>query len=797
MRARPILSILSLLLMLAAGCGEDLNFGSGHVCLAPPAGTAPPATYTVIVASGDGATVARLQCPGPPASPAPGLSCTPDGFTLATLPEDPVITVKAPGFAFETRTVTRAALAAGLSWPLVALPVPVRNADYATGFTTETGVDDFQETGYPSATELGPAWVVKFYVDGLDGTPAVYFQDTRRHPIHYDFVRNVLGKSLSQSEFYRQTYQGTDRTAMAGSILYYPELRTRSAFLGDPTTAPFVVTFFPSDDLTPAQARLAHRLLEERLGCVALSGGDRRLAYLPAGAAQEDAARSDAPVFAARDAAWLVRAELYGNMNLQLLNPGVAYGTLRLLTPEQLESEVVSYTDILLLTRLPNNLPVVGGTITEELQTPLAHVNVAARNRGTPNLALLGASTDPRVAPFLGRLVRFEVTAGGFTLAETTLAEAEAFWASQHGDPLVPASDLEPGGLPGFSGLAFGDSLSVGVKAANLAQLHQLLPDATSDGFAVPFRHYHEFTLAAVVDAPRCEESHVACLASGRAQAACDGARGLCLSVAASPLALRDYIVAALDDAGFRSDARLRDAVLDGVRFLFTRSPIDPAFAVALDARVAEVFGAAKVKLRSSTNAEDLPNFSGAGLYSSHGAWASGERAASLVIREVWASVWNRDAFEERAFWNIEHLAVQMGVAVNVAFTDEAANGVIITQNIADPTVEGMYVNVQLGELSVTNPEGGALPEIFSIIRDPEGGVQVCTLRYSSLSPGRSILTPEEVEALYSVSRQAHDHFAALYGANPLAFALDMEFKLWGSPRRVFLKQARPYVEAD
>jgi len=785
------------LLASTAGCDEDLYRGSGRVRLVPPAGTPQPTSYTVIVASGDDGPVALLQCPETGDPPAAGLSCTPDGFTLSSLPSDPVVTIKAPGFAFETRPCGRAALAAGLSWPLVALPAPIRNEDYATGFTAEEGVSDFQEMGYPSATELGPAWVVKFYIDGIQETPVVYFQDTRRHPIHYDFVRGVLGKSLSQSEFYRQTYQGTDRAAMAGSILYYPELETRSAFLGDPTTAPFVVTFFPSDDLTPVQARLAHRLLEERLGCAALSGGDRRFAYLPAGAAQEDAARDDDQAFAAQDAAWLVRAELYGNMTLQLLNPGVAYGTLRLLTPEQLEAEVVSYTDILLLTRLPNDLPVVGGTITEELQTPLAHVNVAARNRGTPNLALLEASSDPRVAPFLGRLVRFEVTAGGFTLAETTLAEAEAFWASQHGDPLVPAYDLEPGGLPGFSELAFGDSISVGVKAANLAQLHQLLPDDTSDGFAVPFRHYHEFILAAVADAPRCDEAHEACIVSGRAPAACDGARTLCLEVAETPLALRDYIAAVLGDAGFRSDARLRDAVLDGIRFLFTRSPVDPAFAAALDARVAEVFGAAKVKLRSSTNAEDLPNFSGAGLYSSHGAWASGEKAASLVIRDTWASVWNRDAFEERAFWNIEHLAVQMGVAVNVAFTDEAANGVIITQNIADPTVEGMYVNVQLGELSVTNPEGGALPEIFSIIRDPEGGVQTCILRYSSLSPGRSILTPEEVEALYQISRQAHEHFAALYGANPLAFALDMEFKLWGMPRRVYLKQARPYVGAN
>ena len=58
---------------------------------------------------------------------------------------------------------------------------------------------------------------------------------------------------------------------------------------------------------------------------------------------------------------------------------------------------------------------------------------------------------------------------------------------------------------------------------------------------------------------------------------------------------------------------------------------------------------------------------------------------ASEEVRKVWASVWNWRAFEERAFWNIDHRAVRMGVAVHQAFPDEQVNGVMITRNIADP----------------------------------------------------------------------------------------------------------------
>ena len=86
----------------------------------------------------------------------------------------------------------------------------------------------------------------------------------------------------------------------------------------------------------------------------------------------------------------------------------------------------------------------------------------------------------------------------------------------------------------------------------------------------------------------------------------------------------------------------------------------------------------------------------------------------------------------------------EMSDRAEKAFPDEAANGVLVTRNIADPTVVGMYVNVQQGEVSVTNPEQGELPEVFSIIPAPDG-LQVSRQRYSSLSPDIPLLTEEEV----------------------------------------------------
>jgi hypothetical protein len=709
------------------------------------------------------------------------------------------VTVKAPGFATTTTEVLLGGLprqegANVLAVTLKPLEGCKDTEDYVTCLDDKGGASRFEELAYAAESEFGPSQSVKFYIAVIKGDPTVYFQDTKKHPIHYDFAHEVLGVALSPDEYVMQTYMGPDRSAMAGTLVYYPALESSVANLEAPLKAPIALTFFPSDDLAPAQALLAYRLIEERMGFLRYSGGAGRIGYLPAGSVQDDQLASATDAFDAAGALYLPRVDLYAGITLQLLNPGIAYGTLRKLSPVELEKTVVSFGDVLLLTRLPSELPIVGGTITEEMQTPLAHVNVAARTRGTPNMALAEASTDPKIAGLIGKLVRLEVTKEGYSLEKTTLAEAEEYWESIKKEPMSPPFDDEPADLVAFKDLAFGDSLSLGVKAANLGVLHQLLPGDTPDGFAVPFRYYDEFMSTVTVTASGCDAAQTDCVVEGRDAAVCSAAWGLC-KAGVLPESLWDYAKRVTQDPGFRSDTLVREAALDGLRYQMRNADVDPGFGAALDERVGELANTAKVRLRSSTNSEDLEEFSGAGLYDSVSAVASGDDAASGEIRKVWASAWGWRAFEERSFWSIDHFAVRMGVCVNPAFQDEKANGVVITQNIADPMTVGMYVNVQVGEGAVTNPEEGALPEVFSIIPGPGGAVQVARQRYSSLSPSKPLLSDKEVQALYDACTKAHNHFAKLYGKYPASIAFDIEFKFHGPERKLFLKQIRPYTD--
>ncbi len=740
-------------------------------------------SFRAVLAVGD--EFAMVDCPdGPPSG---DLRCVKGGVEVPASAGKGELTLKAQGYRFLTVTPAR-----DMEVKLEALPEPEVTADYRTGFGA-SGLEAFESLAVSAKTELGPSYSVKFFLRGLHGKPEVYFQNTKTHPLHYDFAHQILGVALSRSEFEQATYHGEERDMMAGTLVLYPSLTTAERASGAALEAPLALSFFPSDDLSPALALRAHQLLEERLGFASLSGAKHRLTYVPAGDVPQSELDASSSTFLARDAAFASLGELYGGLSLQVLNPGLAYGTLRRLSPEELAKTVVSRSDILLLTRLPNELPIVGGTLTEELQTPLAHVNLAARTRGTPNAALLKASTDPRVSPFLGKLVRYEVTSEGFTLKAASLDEAQAFWDSRKPEPFVPEQDLSLKGLPGFSELGFSDASRVGAKAANLAELRGLLGEVAADGFAVPFSACDAYLHANHVSASSCTAAATSCVNQGRAKSVCEAASALCAEGAAAVDDLHAYALRVVANPKAAADTVLREASLAGVVYLIEHGEVDPVWGAALDAKVAAVFGDAKVRLRSSTNSEDLPGFSGAGLYRSVSAWAAGDSSASSRVREVWASLWDFRATEERSYWGIEHAAVQMGVAVDLAHDDEVANGVLITQNVSDPNVYGMYVNVQLGEVEVTNPEGGAVPEVFTIVPSPSGGVQVARQRFSSLSPDVPLLKNAEVAKLYGAADKVQQHFAGLYGVDPAVLALDLEFKFLGPQRALLLKQVRPY----
>ena len=766
------------LLVLLASCAKEEHSvdpdGSAwaHIFISDESGKT-PSSYSVTVDS-------RLASCGLDQESDSVLQCTSQGLEWHADGRMVPVVAKSSGYATEATTVdfgkTR-----DLSIVLHALPAFTYNESEASGFNAKEGFAMFRSMAYKTSSELGESYFLKFFIGDWNGRPVVHFINTNKYPLHYSFAHDILGETRSVRAFENDIYHSENRSAVAGTLVYYAN-RDSALYL----------SFFAFDNISNAQLVRAHRLLEERLLFLGAGNSPNRLFYLPTGSDAEARLAHAADTLTSADIKHRTYADLTGNAKILLLNAGTAFGTLRRLTPEQLDTAVLSAHDIVLLTRLPAELPLVGGTISVDGQTPLSHVNLAARARNTPNLSFNGNAIPDTISALVDSLVAFRVNGNGYTLVKASLAEAQAYWDSRSKKLFVPAFDLSVTGLPDFAELGFTAAKIVGVKAANLAELHHLLPDQSPDGFAVPFYHYDQFLNTAMVTDSLCQRSYTDCGKEGRDQSLCRQWLQTC-SQPAESTTLNSLIASTIKRDDFRSDARLRATMLEGIGYLIRHAPPDSQFAKQLNEKVRTQFGTAKVRLRSSTNAEDLDEFNGAGLYESVSASGRPGDLPSEEIRKVWASVWSFRAYEERTWWNMDQLTVKMGVAVHLAYPDEIANGVIVSQNIASPAMAGIYVNLQLGETSITNPDDGSRPEIVTLMAGG-GEVQSVRLQYSSLSPNKEILTSAESQELYNGVQKIQQHFAQLYQKSAAAMLLDIEFKLIDADRKLLFKQVRPYI---
>lgn len=452
----------------------------------------------------------------------------------------------------------------------------------------------------------------------------------------------------------------------------------------------------------------------------------------------------------------------FEGVSFQPLAPGVAFGTLRMVSGDELRTLELGPRDIVLTDQVPNDIPLIGALITESFQTPLAHVNVLSRGRGTPNMALRDARNDPRVAPYLGKLVRLEVSGSEFSLAEASAEDALSFWESRtpSSTTLVPRVDTTARGILPLELASLSDIPAIGGKAAQFAELARVPfcagPVAVpSQAFAIPVVHSVEHFAAS-------------------------GARALLHELTTDPQ--------------FLADPARRAAGLAQVRSAISEHPLDPALHAQLVSAIRERWPDSPLRFRSSSNVEDLAGFNGAGLYWSIGVEPEDvESGVDDAVRAVWASLWNDRAFAERAYYNVDQSQVAMAVLVHPGFHSERANGVAISRDILEPEHgDRFYVNAQVGEALVTNPAPGILSDEFTY--DP-GRMQLEYHEHSSLSPEERVMSRAEAAFLACNLRAIHDHFRPLLDPeqkNPW-FAMDIEFKLLGEERSLLIKQARSY----
>lgn len=578
---------------------------------------------------------------------------------------------------------------------------------------------------------------LKFIIlDFNSPNPKTYFINTKRHPLHINFA----------------TFLGVDHlgpNVSKGHIIYHPTVISNNGTLGT-----FAFNYTNSESMPFETVQRTQELLASNMTFL-----KNNLSYYVNENNEVDY-YSELNLFQNSRVPVLFESDVYAGVDYWGLNQTESYGFFR----HVLLNEVPGPQDIVLYEAIPNSLPRVGGIITSVIQTPLSHVNLRALQDDIPNAFIRDPLKNDTIASLLGDYVYFKADQSDFTIRKATLDEVNGWYVNRRPETKQdPPLNLDYTTILSLDQITFDMFDGFGAKCTNVATMRRLgFPEGTiPNGYGVPFYFYQEF----MKHNDFFEEI--------------------------------DIIISSPD---FISDRTIRDEMLNAFRKKIRDADI-PQWMLTELADMQNSFPVGtSIRCRSSTNNEDLPGFSGAGLYTSKTQHPE-EGHISKSLKQVYASIWNLRAYEEREFYKVNHFLTSMGMLCHPNYEDEKVNGVGVSADPIYNTSNTFYLNSQVDSELITNPTVNARPE--EILLNPSSITEddnFTVINYSSLAEDDSLLmSKQNLKLLTDYLSVIHHHFGELYKAeNNTTFAMDIEYKIT-SEDQLIIKQARPwisYVEA-
>ncbi|HEY3027723.1 MAG TPA: PEP/pyruvate-binding domain-containing protein [Pyrinomonadaceae bacterium] len=560
----------------------------------------------------------------------------------------------------------------------------------------------------------------------------IYYVNTKRYAFHKDFVNGTYLSLERGREFFENNYLKPNRRFIMGTVAYQTPVRS------------WTFEFWEGDLIPADEIKLASDVINNSF-------------FTPV-RFKPNSIRQDEISARIEGLQRVSQSDISREQEYQALNLARGLGRIHII-PKLDDHVEIGFNEILVLNEVPVQLPPVAGIITTQPSTPLSHINLLAKGWGVPNAYIKNA--QQLLKQYDGWWVSFETKRDAYSIKRADLDELKIYQQrlAQRLDVMKPVSDLSERRIAGLREQRKRSSLAYGGKSANLGELinSRLRGIVVPNGFTLPFFYYDQFI----------RENN-----------------------------LENAIYEMMNDQRFVHDPAYRRERLTAMRERIQHGRLNEHLRAEVVRRAAREFAGKGLFVRSSSNSEDLPNFSGAGLYTTVPN-VRGDEQLVEAIKTVWASLWNFEAYEARERAGVDHSKIYMAVLIQEGINSESS-GVMITADPYDRDNKGaIYISAKRG-LGIKVVEGQKIAEQI-VFRPRSQAVRVLTrsaedslltfderggVKEVPITGGRVVLTDNVVRRLA----------AAAAGIKRVFGGKDQDIE-WAYMRgQIYIVQSRAYI---
>ncbi|MCT4613771.1 MAG: PEP/pyruvate-binding domain-containing protein [Marinifilaceae bacterium] len=590
-----------------------------------------------------------------------------------------------------------------------------------------------QLCGLPLANKYGMVKAVKI-VYNLK-TDSLYFLNARNYQNHYLFCKHWLNYQNGYGNFLLSNYSNTkNRKYLLANINYFSSLEQ------------YILEISPTDLMSGENInKLISKIRSNSyIEDISLITNTPRLNSLKSKYSSK--IRTISP------------EKIYKEISFQAISKYSSIGRLRFIDDIKSQINDISENDIIVIKDSPAYLPIVKGIITTNFQTPLSHISILGQNRKIPICAFRNALKSDKLRKLEGQRVEFSVNSEKYFIRKCKTIEQ-----IKEKEKIILKHNIDLDSLVDIDYIEHNSSIFCGSKAANFGELNKISKKANfktpENAFVIPFYFYNE---------------HIK--------------KSKSLDLIKKLLSLNI------------NNMELENEYLMKIKTRIKKTQVNPKLIKNIENKLLRSNTYTKFRFRSSTNAEDIVGFSGAGLYKSKTAkLGSNKKTIEAAIKKVWASTWSKEAYYERKYYNIDQHNVFMGILVHRSFPNERVNGVAITKNIYRKHSNGYLVNAQLGDENVVDAKSGINCDQFICFPSQSNRIYknktvIDLITYSSLNDNHLVMYENEIQNLADQLFIIQNHFKYKYSKPHFTkMAYDIEFKIDGPNRQLYIKQIRPY----